>query len=116
MAKGKGTSGVAPDGALELEDVEVRSPSVVLSVRLDPETAKRLHRIAREQGRRMSDVLRDAAAALAKSEGSADRPVSEVSGADLIWKYGQWLAASIEGGRAPKPVYQWGTAPEVVTR
>ena len=116
MAKGKGTSAMSPDNALELEDIQVRATSVVLSVRLDPETAKRLHRITREQGRRMSDVLRDAAVALAKSEGSADRPVSEVSGADLIWKYGQWPAASIEGGRAPKPLYRWGGAPEVVTR
>jgi hypothetical protein len=42
-------------------DVEVRSPTIVLSVRLDEHTAKQLHRWAKQRGVRVSDVLREAA-------------------------------------------------------
>lgn len=116
MAGGTGTAEMTPDNGLEREDIEIRAPSVVVSVRLDQETAKRLHRMARDQGRRMSDVLRDAAVALASRREAVDQPVSEVSGADFTVRSGQWPVASIEGGHAPKAVYPWGKAPEVVTR
>lgn len=46
---------------LERVDVELRSPSVVLSVRLDERTAKQLHELARRRHVRMSDLLREAA-------------------------------------------------------
>lgn len=50
---------------LERVEVEVRSPSLVLSVRLDEPTAKRLHALARQRGVRISDLLREAATAYA---------------------------------------------------
>lgn len=63
------------ESTLEQVDVEVRSPSIVLSVRLDEQTAKRLHGIARERGVRISDLLREAATAYAESPpAEASRP------------------------------------------
>ena len=56
-----------PEDRLEPVDVEMRSPSVVLSVRLDDLTARRLHGIARARGVRISDLLREAAVTLAAS-------------------------------------------------
>lgn len=64
---------------LERVDVEVRSPSVVLSVRLDEETAKQLHQLARRRHVRMSVLLREAAAAYAASIAEeASRPYEVV--------------------------------------
>lgn len=48
-------------------DVELRNPTVVLSVRLDEVVAKELHRWARQRGVRVSDILRDAAIQYAKT-------------------------------------------------
>ncbi len=52
---------------LEPVDIAVRDPSVVLSVRLDGETARQLHAIASVRGSRISDVLRDAAVEFART-------------------------------------------------
>ena len=52
-------------------DVEARYPTIVLSVRLDDATARQLRVLAHERGVRISDLLREAASALA--EGSASR-------------------------------------------
>ena len=52
---------------LERVEVELRSPTVVLSVRLDEETAKALHALARQRGLRISDLMREAATAFAAS-------------------------------------------------
>ena len=51
------------EGNLEPIDIDSRPQSVVLSTRLDAALARELGALARSQGRRISDVLRDAAAA-----------------------------------------------------
>jgi hypothetical protein len=53
-------------GGLEPLDVEVRNPTIVLSVRLDDATVRQLRVLARERGVRISDLLREAAGALAE--------------------------------------------------
>lgn len=53
------------DQTLEPLDVEVRSATVVLSVRLDDATARRLRSLARQRGVRISDILREAADSIA---------------------------------------------------
>jgi Ribbon-helix-helix protein, copG family len=52
---------------LEHVEVELRSPTVVLSVRLDEKTGKQLQALARNRGVRLSEVLREAAVAYAAS-------------------------------------------------
>lgn len=52
---------------LEPVEIDVRAPSLVLSVRLDEATAKQLHAVARRRGVRISDVLRDAAVSYASA-------------------------------------------------
>jgi predicted DNA-binding ribbon-helix-helix protein len=63
----------------ERSDMELRNPSVVLSVRLDDATTRQLHRIAKRRGVRLSDVLREAAIAYASADalGSGVRVVIE---------------------------------------
>jgi len=48
-------------------DVELRNPTVVLSVRLEEGVAKELHRLAKQEGVRVSDVLREAARLYART-------------------------------------------------
>jgi hypothetical protein len=94
MAEGKMTDkDETEEIELEASDVELRNPSVVLSVRLDGATAKALHQLARKRDARMSDLLRDAVAAYVRS-GAADqqphfavqsRVVSFVVGAPSVW-------------------------------
>jgi hypothetical protein len=50
----------------EALDIELRNPTVVLSVRLDEAVAKELHRWAKQRGVRVSDILRDAASQYAR--------------------------------------------------
>ena len=59
---------------LEPLEVEVRNASVVLSVRLDETTARRLRVIAHQRGVRISDLLREAAVAFSQ-HASASSPV-----------------------------------------
>ncbi len=65
-------------GGVEALDVEVRNPTIVLSVRLDDATARQLRVLAHERGVRISDLLREAAGALAedaaKRRGPAPMP------------------------------------------
>lgn len=56
---------------LEEMDIEVRSPTIVLSVRLDDATARQLRILAQERGVRISDLLREAAVSLATGTGKA---------------------------------------------
>lgn len=56
---------------LEPMDIEVRRPTIVLSVRLDDVTARRLRGLAQERGVRISELLREAAMSLA--EGASTR-------------------------------------------
>lgn len=67
MAKSKTRTISAVTEELEPLEVEVKAPTVVLSVRLDEATAKRLHAIAKRRGVRVSDVLRDAATAFGET-------------------------------------------------
>jgi len=60
---------------LEQIDVELRNPSVVLSVRLDGETAKALHQLARQRGARVSEALREAVVAWVASGAAEAEPV-----------------------------------------
>ena len=60
---------------LEPIDVELRNPTVVLSVRLDEATAKQLHRLARQRGVRMSELLRQAAGLFVEGAAKTERPV-----------------------------------------
>lgn len=68
---------------LEPVDIALRSPSVVLSVRLDGDTARQLHAIARLRGSRISDVLRDAAVEFVRMGSGATGMSLEMEGADL---------------------------------
>ncbi len=79
-------------GELEPADVVVRTPSVVLSVRLDEETARALKRIAGDRNLRMSDAVREAVSAYVRTTGSSDfffsvesRPVSFAIGTASVW-------------------------------
>lgn len=56
---------------LEEVDVEVRNPTVVMSVRLDGNTARAVGALARAKGRKVSDILREAAVAYAASGGAS---------------------------------------------
>lgn len=47
---------------LEPAEIEVRNPTVVVSARLDADLARQLTKLARQQNRRLSDLLREAAA------------------------------------------------------
>jgi hypothetical protein len=76
---------------LEPIDVEVRNPSVVLSVRLDGDMARALHGLARRRGRRLSDLMREAAANLLR-EPTNDSVRYVVSGAGVTISVGQWSA------------------------
>jgi hypothetical protein len=76
-------------------EIELRSPTVVLSVRLDEATAKALHRIARQRGLKLSDVLRDAAVTYARY--AADEPSRSV--AYLDQRVGVGSAAARSEGR-----------------
>jgi hypothetical protein len=58
---------------LEQIDVELRNPSV--SVRLDGDTAKTLHQLARKRGERVSEVLREAVVAWVASGAAEAEPV-----------------------------------------
>lgn len=59
-------------GALEEVDIEVRNPTVVMSVRLDGETARAVGALARAKGRKVSEILREAAVAYAAAGGETE--------------------------------------------
>jgi hypothetical protein len=65
---------------LEEVDIEVREPTVVMSVRLDGGTAKAIAALARTKGRKVSDVLREAAASYAASGGEPHGATFEIRG------------------------------------
>jgi len=77
---------------LELQEFDSRPRSVVLSVRLDLETARRLHHMARRRGVRVSDLLREAAKAFVDREEVDSWPAVEVVG-----------GVTFSVGRAPWP-------------
>jgi hypothetical protein len=83
-------NGLEPDErgpvARHLEPIEVVSEpaSVVVSVRLDNETARRLAKAARDRGVRLSDVLREAARAYAEHEPVKYRPSMYVQGGAYV--------------------------------
>jgi hypothetical protein len=89
---------------LEPIDVEVRGPSVVLSVRLDGDTARALHALARRRSRRLSDLMREAAASLLRDSGS-DSPRYLVSGAGVKVTVGDWSAGSLNA--RPDQTHSW---------
>lgn len=89
MAKGATAQRAVEVDDLEPIDVEVRNPSIVLSVRLDGDTARALHALARRRGRRLSDLMREAAADLLGQAGS-ESPRYLVSGAGLKVTVGDW--------------------------
>ena len=61
--------------------IEVKAPTVVMSVRMDDRTARQLHRLARKQrGVRVSDVLRDAAVEYARTGWSEGESNFEIVG------------------------------------
>jgi predicted transcriptional regulator len=60
-------AGADQEMELEPSDIELRDPSVVLSVRLDGPTAKALHQLARQRGERVSVLLRGAVVACVRS-------------------------------------------------
>jgi hypothetical protein len=47
--------------SLEPSDLELKNPTIVMSVRLDNQTARRLHVMAKLRGVNLSDLLREAA-------------------------------------------------------
>ena len=67
MATGKVNRRPSEERHLEQIDLAVEPRSVVVSVRLDPATARQIMGIAKREKRRVSDVLRDAAAAYAST-------------------------------------------------
>jgi hypothetical protein len=85
MAKGTTkTVSTEPMGRdLEELDIEVRSPSVVISVRVDNDTARQLHRLAKRRGVRVSEVLRDAATDYARAAGIEGETGILVTGPDI---------------------------------
>lgn len=78
---------------LERMDVELRTPSVVLSVRLEAETARAVHDLARKRGVRMSDLLREAVSAWVVNGTTGPEPYYSVQsrvarfgvGEPIIW-------------------------------
>lgn len=60
--------------------IEVKAPTVVMSVRMDDRTARQLHRLAKQRGVRVSDVLRDAAVEYARTGWSEGESNFEIVG------------------------------------
>ena len=86
---------------LERVDVELRAPSLVLSVRLDEKTGRQLHRIARERGMRISELLREAATAYATAvEAERSRPYAVEYGTQKV-SFGVVLVNSHGFARGP---------------
>ena len=104
MAEGTTKTDSPVEGALELADVELRNPTVVLSMRLDDATARQLHRIAKRRGVRLSDVLREAAVAYAATETSTlGARVAIVGGEELYPvedSLGTWPMSTADPHRA----------------
>ena len=83
MAQGTTKNEPTVEGEMEPSEIELRNPTVVLSVRLDDGTARLLHRLAKQRGVRISDVLREAAVAYAAAEPiESGTPVAIVGGAE----------------------------------
>ena len=61
MAKGASETRSSEEVTLEPSDLELRDPSVVMSVRLDNDVARRLHAAAKTRGLKVSELLREAA-------------------------------------------------------
>lgn len=68
---------------LEKMEIEVRSPTIVLSVRLDDATARQLRTLALERGIRISELLREAAVSLA--EGTSQVAAAEPMPYDVAY-------------------------------
>lgn len=74
---------------LEPGNIEVRAPSVVLSVRLDEATGRQLHALAKRRGIRISDVLREAAESYARMGGTGGEGFYRLVGANIDVAVGQ---------------------------
>lgn len=61
MAKGAPETRDSAEMRLEASDLVLRDPTVVMSVRLDNVSARRLHAVARNRGLKVSELLREAA-------------------------------------------------------
>jgi hypothetical protein len=115
MAEGTTKTEQPVERALEPVDVELRNPTVVLSMRLDDATARQLHRIAKRRGVRLSDVLREAAVAYAATESSTlGARVAIVGGEELYpveVSLGNWPMSTADPYRArvgPKTLHWIG--------
>lgn len=104
MAESTTKTDAPVERALEPADVELRNPTVVLSMRLDDATARQLHRIAKRRGVRLSDVLREAAAAYAATEASAPGARVAIAGGEALYPVevalGNWPMSTADPYRA----------------
>jgi hypothetical protein len=97
----KETVNIEPaDPELEEITIEVRSPSVVVSVRVDSDTARQLHKLANRRGVRVSDVLRDAAVEYARTGWLEAEGGIQVTGPDIRVSVGRRGTNSEGGSRA----------------
>ena len=99
---------------LEKMDIEVRSPTIVLSVRLDDATARQLRILAQERGIRISELLREAAVSLA--EGTSQMAAAEPMPYDVAYLN----TAFVVGGATQRTLHEvkaydldgpWSSAP-----
>lgn len=98
------------DEDLEPIDVELRNPSVVVSVRLDRDTAQRLSGLARVTGRRVSDLLREAASTYVAQGVERPGPTFVVSSVSLDVPVGRpYLTRSGRTEREPED-QRWAIA------
>ena len=98
---------------LEPDEVEVRNPTIVVSVRLDEGLAKDVSRLARRKGQRISDVLRDAATAYVDQAARESAPRYEVESGPVSFVVGvrQWATSNPKLERpASVPVSATGPA------
>jgi predicted transcriptional regulator len=104
-----GTSKVADlEESLDQVDIQVKNPTIVVSVRLDPATAQQLSQIARLRGQRISDLLREAVVSYAATGG--DEPTWFVTLPDA--KIGTSRAAVTTGrSRQQEPKILWELTP-----
>lgn len=95
-------------------DVEVRTPTVVLSVRLEEEVAKELHRQAKQRGVRVSDILREAARQYARTASQASGVVYVVEGGRNVGlgvsSVSTQSPREVRGSLTQQPASRWFTA------
>lgn len=82
MAKSTPSASGAKEVRLEESDLELTDPTIVMSVRLDNVTARRLHAAAKSRGVRVSELLREAATQYLNS-GTPLAPNYIVTGKDV---------------------------------